>query len=113
METEKIFYRRDFLNKDFYHSDASIFSNIYFDVSEGSKLKWEEISLKIRDCSNRINLELSVKDEGSFENSLYKIDTMISHLKDLKVGLISARERYKELNETVNKNKENGEDSSD
>lgn len=108
MKTEKIFYRRDFLNKDFYNSDASIFSNIYFEVSEDNKLKWENISLKIRDCNNTINLELSVEDEGVFENSLFKIDTMISHLKDLKVGLISAR-IYKELKETVNKN---GEDSS-
>lgn len=106
METEKIFYRRDFLNKDFHHSDASIFSNIYFEVSEDNKLKWEDISLKIRDCNNTINLELSVEDEGIFENSLYKIDTMISHLKGLRTGLISAREKYKELEETVKKNKD-------
>lgn len=106
MKTEKIFHRKDFLNKDFYNSDASIFSNIYFEVSKDNKLKWDDISLKVRDCSNTVNLELSVEDEGSFENSLFKIDTMISHLKDLKVGLISARERYKELKETADKNKE-------
>lgn len=106
MKREKIFHRKDFLNKDFHHSDASIFSNIYFEISEDNKFKWEDISLKIRDCRDTISLELSVENEGIFENSLFKIDTMISHLKDLRTGLISARDKYKELEETVKKNKE-------
>jgi len=113
MEKENIFCRRDFINKEFHHSDASICSEVSLHLENNGKSLWEDLTLKIRDCDKVVYLQISVEDESSFENSLFKIDTMVSHLQDLKVGLISARERRKELNETVNKNKEIEEDSKD
>lgn len=107
MEDKKIFCRRDFINKEFHNSDASIFSEISLQLENSGKSLWEYLTLRIRDCDKAIHLQISVEDDSSFENSLFKVDTMMSHLKDLRVGLISAREKYKELEETVKKNKDN------
>lgn len=106
MEKENIFCRRDFINKEFHHSDASIFSEVLLHLEKDGKSLWEDLTLKIRDCDKVVYLQISVEDESSFENSLFKIDTMVSHLQDLRTGLISAREKYKELEETVKKNKD-------
>lgn len=107
MGKENIFCRRDFINNEFHHSDASICSEVSLHLENNGKSLWEDLTFKIRDCDKVVYLHISVEDDSSFENSLFKVDTMISHLKDLRVGLISAREKYKELEETAKKNRDN------
>jgi hypothetical protein len=59
------------------------------------------LKLRIADCVNEIHLEFSVDSAAGRENSLYKIETLISALERFRSGLAAeaelrtARERAK------------------
>ena len=91
---KKLFYAsKKFLNLDGYESDASIFAQIRFWDSESPSM---ETSLKIRDCHKDIHLTIEPdatedKEEDEFENSMFKLDTLIRELMLFKEACISAR----------------------
>lgn len=84
----QVHFSKRFLNKDGFMSDASIFSSVL--IQTGYQVT-EYLELKIRSCNDSVSLELTLEDEGcgdnSFENSLYKIDSLIQELALLKVKL--------------------------
>lgn len=76
---------RAFLNKPNFHEDASLswhmsVEGTYFDGS-----------ISIRDCSENVRLELDVHNDEWYENSIFKINTMISLLQEAKEYLPKAR----------------------
>jgi hypothetical protein len=91
----KPFYcSKKFLNIDGYNSDASIFCQLNFYSDDSPSC---DATLKIKDCSNAIHLQVGVYEEDSsaaFDNSLFKIDTLISELAAFREALISGREEY-------------------
>jgi hypothetical protein len=102
----KVFCRRDFINKEFHHSDGSIYSEVEMWEYEKDGVDMG-VTLKIRDCERPIHLSLSCTDDEGISNSLYKLDTIIQHLSDLKLGLVKAYEIYKNLREKqINEQKE-------
>lgn len=76
------------LNKSKYHSIAAIAWNVT--VSKGTK--WVDGSLSISDCNRAVYLDTSfgIKEED-FENSIFKIETLIAVLEGVKRGLKEAR----------------------
>lgn len=93
--TKNFFCRRDFLNKPHFDSDGSVYSEIKF--TKGEKEQEDETILKIRDCFTYVNLNIKVYTEELYENSMYKLDTLINHLKELKNNLPKSRKEYIKL----------------
>lgn len=100
----KIHSRADFLNKPFFHSDGTIFSKIV--LSERDKYIDVHVEMKISDCSDKITLNFYFEDEEDHENNLYKIDTMINHLKEFKRALERSSKLYFKLKEKEENKKE-------
>ena len=73
---------RAFLNQDGFHEDATI--SWEMSVNDGG---WGDGSLRIRDCSDTINLSIDFHDEAYVKNTQYKIDTLIKVLKGLRKEL--------------------------
>jgi hypothetical protein len=90
--------RRDFINLPFCYSDGSITSMIYGFQEEKTNEVGEtvnkidfNISLKIRDCERAINLAFSLNDDpDSYSNCLFKIDTIVNHLQELRMQIQKA-----------------------
>lgn len=99
MKKSKVFYNsKAFLNRDGFHSDATIFCSFDFWYRGEARIKPSGHSgeIRIRDCSSTVVLSLGVDNEGddSYENSIEKIDTMIKELSRYKVALGEARIEY-------------------
>jgi hypothetical protein len=83
MEKGVFYTSKKFLNKDGHESDASIFTELKFSRHDSS---YVDAILKIKDCNHQIFLTIEVtsyeeeKDEGEFENSIFKITTLIDEL---------------------------------
>lgn len=99
MENERkvFYYAKRFLNKDGFLTDASIFTSVSIEFDKYRI--WESINLQFRDCRNHVNFDLVLNDEYSnndntFENSIYKVDTMIQQLSMLKVKMEEAKVEY-------------------
>jgi hypothetical protein len=63
------------------------------------------LKLRITDCVNQVNLEFSVDSARSRENSLYKIETLISALERFRAALAAEAElrASRERGSTVSK----------
>jgi hypothetical protein len=53
------------------------------------RLPSPRLKLRITDCTNQINLELSVDSPEARENSLHKIETLIAALERFQAGLVA------------------------
>lgn len=93
----KIGFRREFLNEPFTTSTSSNISYYINCNSWNEKLKEEglydnaTIKFSLSDCSKNIYLEFAVNSKDDMRNSLYKIDTIIDVLNNLKEDLRKAR----------------------
>lgn len=52
-----------------------------------------EITCRITDCDNAVNIEFDVDTPNSVENSLHKIDTMIAALRAMRRGIVAEAPR--------------------
>ncbi len=86
-------FSKKFLNKDGYLGIAAILTSLSFG-SEGRY--WHTIELKISDCRNEINLDLSLDDEGNntYENSLHKVDTLLEELTAFRQKLVEGKVEF-------------------
>src|SRR5690349_436457 len=93
----KIGFRREFLNEPFTTSTSSNISYYINCNSWNEKLKESNlcdnanIEFSISDCNKNIYLEFAVNSKDDMRNSLYKIDTIINVLSNLKEDLKKAR----------------------
>jgi|ERR1044072_2073251 hypothetical protein len=86
-------FSKTFLNKDGYLGIAAILTSITF--SKEDKM-WHTIELKISDCRNEINLDLTLEDDGTnnYENSMHKVNTLIEQLGYLRVKMQEGKEEF-------------------
>ncbi len=77
------FHRADFINKPGYFEDASIMSAIKVEYYKNGSVYWEG-TLKIRDCTSNVSLDVHISKEEDYDNVLHKINTMIAHLSELR-----------------------------
>ena len=71
------------LNQPGYQGTASIVAEVF----NSSDNDWVT-KLHISDCERSIHLEIEKPGDEHFENGLYKIDTMISALQEMRKGLV-------------------------
>lgn len=83
------------LNLPGHHSTAAIVAEIT-DTGSGRRPGngYPGIVLQISDCARAVSIDLNIHGETPFENSLYKVDTMIEHLRALRRGMVIERKRY-------------------
>lgn len=88
------YVKKEFLNLDDHHSDATICTTFNF-YSEEIYTNHDG-SIMIRDCNHKVTLSVGVEDEGddSFENSMHKIDVIVNTLLAFKNDLKDARKEY-------------------
>jgi hypothetical protein len=86
-------FSKKFLNKDGYLGIAAIMTSITFSSQDRM---WHTFELKMSDCRNEINLDLTLEDEGNnnFENSCHKVDTLIQELTTLRATMNVAKIEY-------------------
>jgi len=74
------------LNRPGLYGDA--FVRVFVeDTTRGRSDRDPELVLQIADCTNTINLELSLETPQLRENSLYKVDTLLGRLRRFRDGL--------------------------
>lgn len=99
---EHVFYRRDFLNKEYFNSNATILGEItvgWFSgirKYSGKQPDFEEIKFMISDCHRIINMEFSIDDKEEFENSIHKLEKLENFAHDFKESLYNLKDYYKE-----------------
>lgn len=83
-----IFERREFLNLAGHNGMANVVANIikynYTSVDKG----YVQCKLDFADCTRVVNMEISLDDEYSRENALYKVDVLLDVLKDFRNALV-------------------------
>ena len=106
------YFSKTFLNKDGYLGIAAILTSISFSTGERH---YHTMELKISDCRNEINLDLTLEDEGNnnYENSYHKVDTLIHQLTELRNAMSAAKgvydQRRKEFQDRIAAKKAEGE----
>ena len=86
--------RRVFLNLPGWHAGAHV--NAYVEDTSGRELADDpyaanfepRVILEIADCTNRVAFSFDLDTAPSRANSLYKLDTMIGALTELRDGLV-------------------------
>jgi hypothetical protein len=96
MKDKQVFSKRAFLNKEGYHSSASIVTYIE-NASYGEGLFYG--NLKISDCSKQIELAVDLESIEMLNNTLYKLSKIIDVVSAYRDALevlkpkIKAREK--------------------
>lgn len=101
----KVHGTRSLLNLPGHHSTATIIAEIESTVDwpENKGRNGEELTrytaepnstFTITDCSNSVHIELDIDSENSYQNTLYKLDTMIDSMRKLRRGVVIERARY-------------------
>lgn len=87
----KLLSTKKFLNNRFHHSDATIFASVevrdYKTAEYGVSIY---NNLKIRDCSQIVNLALDMESRVGFTNSIRKVNTLVEELTKLRVAMQKA-----------------------
>jgi hypothetical protein len=92
---------RSLLNRPGFYGDAHVF--VFVEDTSGRRSKrWlrraepppPRLVLQVSDCMNEINLEFDVSSADYRDNSLYKIDTLLTALQRFRDGLAAEAELY-------------------
>lgn len=91
MKVTKVHSRGDFLNKPFHHENATIFTEVK--IEDDSRWGWSAIC-KISDCNRTVSLCFDNDSKDDHINNLYKIDTLISNLREFRKGLVRGNREF-------------------
>lgn len=86
-----IFERKEFLNLAGHNGMANIVANIVKSTGYGrdnDDYRHIDCKLDFADCSRVVNMEISLDDEYSRENALYKVDVLIDVLTEFREALV-------------------------
>jgi hypothetical protein len=96
------------LNRPGFYGDAHVF--VFVEDTSGRRSKrWlrraeppsPRLMLQVSDCMNEINLEFDVSSADYRDNSLYKIDTLLTALERFRDGLAVEAELYEQREQTL------------
>lgn len=90
-----IFAKKKFLNKDEYHSTASISACIY---EETLSSMWGPYSaeMSISDCNKAIHLSIDLNSVEHVNNSIYKLQQLEDVSREMKEKLIKIKDKVEE-----------------
>jgi hypothetical protein len=83
-----VFARKEFLNLPGLNSTGNIVTHITVEEENDRGYRYDDIKLDIADCVRVVNIDFDVGSEYERENSLHKVDTLISVLQDFRVALV-------------------------
>lgn len=113
--SEVYYSSRAFLNRaDNYASESTIVCRITTTFAENADdISYLSGEVAFRDCSNRISLDLDAslpdskgQQDMGYDNSVYKLDTLISELVNLRQAFMSAAVEMHKRAEEVKSKKE-------
>ena len=87
---------RDFLNRP-NQQEPSVFVAYFSCESTRYNSLYAEGTLSISDCSRTINLDLSFTSKEEYENSMYKLATIVNKTQEAINALVKARVHYETL----------------
>ena len=89
-KVDVIFERKEFLNLAGHNGMANIVANIVKTSYGRDDEDYRGIDCKLdfADCSRVVNMEISLDDEYSRENALYKVDVLIDVLTEFREALV-------------------------
>lgn len=80
------YYNREFLNRPAFEGGGHILAQV--PTREGGRGGYRSTAtLTIADCSDSITLDFYTGTEGSVENTLHKLDTLIGTLQDFRAAV--------------------------
>jgi len=100
MAYREIFYKRTWINKK--KGKASIETGLDIHVNHNGKLDSLDPTLSISDCDKSIRLDLYINSTGDkrgkaeYDNVLYKLNTLINEITNLRDRIQSEVEREEE-----------------
>jgi uncharacterized protein (DUF342 family) len=103
MRDKQVFSKRAFLNKEGYHSNASIVTSIE-NASYGEGLFYG--NLKISDCSKQIELAVDLESIEMLDNTLYKLSKIIDVVSAYRDALEVLKPKIKAREKKVRLEKE-------
>ncbi|MCA1799746.1 MAG: hypothetical protein LC650_00445 [Actinobacteria bacterium] len=80
------YIRREFLNREGHHTLASILATIL--ASKKEVKTWMDAEIVITDCYRAITLEFDAYDKEDYENSVEKLDKLISTLTEFREAYV-------------------------
>lgn len=79
-----LFFKRAFLNKEGHHSNAALVCDVKSLIEEEGYRDPFWSHYKISGCSNTVELAMEFGNVEELDNTLYKLDTIISVTKDFR-----------------------------
>lgn len=105
-EEKKLVSVREFLNLPYNHSTAAMVLKAKLSKEyKDDKLvhSWLSSDFSISDCDNKIRLAFSIDDKESYENSIFKLDTLMDGIRKFKSAVVKAREAKLEAEQNTKK----------
>jgi hypothetical protein len=87
-------FGREWLNLPNHNTTASIVTKVNVDKEyKDDKLvgMYLGTTFNISDCDRKIALDFAVNNQENYDNSIYKLDTLINNIRKFKSGIIKAR----------------------
>lgn len=100
--SRKVYGGRSLLNLPGHHSTAAIVAeidntvNMPYDREDDGYALQPNITCKITDCENSVNIEFDVNTASQLENSLHKVDAMIEALTSMREGFVIEHHRLQD-----------------
>lgn len=94
-----IFERKEFLNLPAQNGMANVVAHIVkSDYGTKDELyRHIDVKLDFADCSRVVSMAIDLDDEYSRENAIYKVDTLLSVIKDFREALIKEAKYQRRL----------------
>jgi len=109
MKAKTYFTKRTFLNKSKDSRLSAIHAKVFSENKNYSSTKglWFDAQFEITGCNGTyVHLDLDIEEEEEYNNSLEKLDKLISTLKGVHNAIQEAREDYLLQEEIKNLNKD-------
>lgn len=100
-KTKLLHESKVFLNKKGFHSDANILTRV--NICERETSAYTDTDLSIKDCHYKINLNIELDNKNNYDNTIYKLDKLISELTKFRTACRKARHWYLEAQERIKK----------
>ena len=99
MEEKHLFSKREFLNKETYHSTAAVSATLrkskYDDPEERIKYTPYEAEFYISNCDRSISLVMDVYNVESLENSIHKMQQIENTARQFREALEGIKENLR------------------
>jgi len=91
---KQIFSKRAFINKEGYHSNANVSSNI---TRNDFGHNGFYATYKLSDCRRTVELSIDLDDLEEYENTIYKLDQILSTTESFRKEILKLKPEIEEI----------------